>query len=118
MRSDAKCYTLAANPNATVESWERGNKHGGKRRSSGGNSGPNHILERWALAGAPGRASQQKPTGSGRIPEALLPCRPGHGGQGEAGRKVLEGWGKVCRYHASMISLKNDIMLAELRWHN
>src|SRR5712671_835347 len=118
MRSDAKCYTLAANPIVNVESWERGIKHGGRRRSSGGNFGPNHILERRALAGPPGRASQQEPTGSGRIPEALLPRRPGHGGQGEAGRHEVRASGKVCRCYASMISLKDDIMLAELRWHN
>src|SRR5258708_35627281 len=70
---------------AKVESWERGTKHGGRRRSSGGNFGANHILERWALAGPSGRASQQKPTGSGRIPEAVLPTRPAPRGQGEAG---------------------------------
>src|SRR6266436_2337435 len=106
------------NPIAKVESWERGIKHGGRRGSSGGNFGPNHILERRALTGPLGRASQQKPTGSGRIPEAVLPRRPGHGGQGEARRKALEGWDKGCRCYASMISLRNDIMLAELRWNN
>src|SRR5712671_4481747 len=90
MRSDAKCYTLAANPIVKVESWERGTKHGGRRRSSSGNFGPNHILERRALTRPPGRASQQKPTGSGGIPKALLPRRPSHGGQGESGRREVK----------------------------
>src|SRR6266404_2548516 len=85
------------NPIAKMESWERGTKHGGRRRISGGNFSPNHILKRRALTGPPGRASQQEPTGSGRIPEAVLPCRPGHGGQGEAGRHEVKASGSEVR---------------------
>src|SRR4029077_14659181 len=59
--------------------------YGSRRRSSGGNLGANHILERRALAGTARRAGQQKPNGSGGILKAVLPSSARHGGQGKGG---------------------------------
>src|SRR4029077_7490967 len=59
--------------------------YGSRRRSSGGNLGANHILERRALAGTARRTGQQKPNGSGGILKAVLPSSARHGGQGKGG---------------------------------